>query len=70
MTCGARNDSGYIFVLKLLQSWIKELPTVATEKEANVNSSKKQISLKKNLLMVSCKLFLRRSLVDRYILEM
>lgn len=48
MACGARNDSGYISVLKLLQSWIKELHTVATEKEANVCSSRKQISSKKS----------------------
>jgi hypothetical protein len=44
----ARNDSGYISVLRLLQSWIKELHTVATEKEANVSSSGKQISSKKS----------------------
>jgi tRNA(Glu) U13 pseudouridine synthase TruD len=33
---GTRNDSGYISVLKLLQSWMKDFYALATEKDESI----------------------------------
>jgi hypothetical protein len=41
---GTRNDSGYISVLKLLQSWMKDLHILATEKEEIISKEHQTFS--------------------------